>query len=485
MSLLLPLLVTAPSRAQIQFPSQPLVIPMESQPTPPTVIRRRPELPTSKPTAGFAVTLRTDLLQEFVNRQTTSTDNVVTQVMEADVRGVQTTTTNIALTPSRSDDVARLDLLATGTVCSNTVGFTPQARVATAGNHTFSIRKPVYFDGRQFLTKKAFGNVKVKQVPQSVNTVATGVPLIGQIGDRIAWREVYRRMPTSDAIVVRKVADDVLPKVNDGIDKELAKLNQSWANLRRSVEQTYSGDRIDWKAVSAENSFAVNARNSAVDLPAKQTLHSPLDDSEVASVVVADAAINRWLAVQPINGITIPDAALQHLFTSVWSTENKVAAALHELQNPDLLTSEPLMFSLRLADESPVTMGFDYGELELRLRYQILPKTGVAGQMQQMNVRVRGRGESDGRWSLLLTDVSVDPADKSEPADSWTTLVRNQAAQMTTLIPPTILPRTIDLPRLHEKLPKVQLHRIQTDSGWLRVSLRRINADELMTRRSQ
>lgn len=468
----------------------PLVIPRETPAQQSPEIRRRPEirerpdLPLSTPQAGFVISLRSELLRGFVNRQVVTSDDVVTRVMEADVRGVQTTTTNIELCSSRCDSLARLDLVATGTVNSNTVGYTPRARVNTAGHHTFQIRKPVYFDGRHFMTKRAFGSLQARQVPQAVQSIASGVPLIGKLGDQIAWREVYRRMPRSDAITVRRVAEQVLPRVNDGIDAELRKTNRRWADIRRTLARSFPTDELNWSAASTEDSFSVFVRNPSVELPSAQSLHSAMDDVELAAIVLADSAVNRWFRVQPIAGVTIPDTAFQEVVSAVKSADSKFSALVAALKNPALLQSEPRMFSVRLADESPVALAFDYGELELQLRYQIVPKAGVASQVQQMRIRLTGSGETDGKWSLNLTDVTVDPADDSEPVDTWTQLFRDQAALMKQLIPPTVFSRSLDLSKMHEKLPVVELHRIQTDRGWLRISLRQQEIDEQMTRRS-
>ena len=200
----------SPVCAQIQYPSLTIPdyqsAPVYDSPSVPVPGSSR-AVPKSyaPPRAGdFSMTVRTELLTPFVNRETVESDNVATRVMEADVRGVQTTATSVRLQSLVSSVNARLHIQSTGTVSSNTIGYTRQAQVATLGNHTFDVIKPVFFDGRRFLTKQAYGALQVRQVPQAVTTVASGMPLLWPIGERMAWNEVYRRMPMSDSIVARR-----------------------------------------------------------------------------------------------------------------------------------------------------------------------------------------------------------------------------------------------------------------------------------------
>ncbi len=423
----------------------------------------------------FSITIRTDLLGRFAEQQSVKSDNVATRVLEADVRGVQTTTTSIQLETVESRATARFNILATGTVNSNTVGFTPQARVTTAGNHTFNVKKPIFFDGRVFMTKPAFGNLQANQVPQAVNTVATGMPLLGPIGDRIAWNEVLRRMPASDAIVVRRVADDVLPQINDGVDKQLVKLNQGWQQVRDTLRQTLAGESVSWSASTASSSLTIAGRNPAVQFDVSahsKPLPAVLTGAEAVAIVLREEAINHWLAVQPIGGLTVSDASLQALVQSVQDAKDSPAEVLKKLQQIDGLSAEPMLFSIRLAERSPVAMSFDDGFVSLILQFQILPKVGVASQLQRMKIDLSGDSESNGMWSISVSDISVEPVDGNEVPDTWTTHISNQAAQLSRLIPPTTLPRTIDVRRFHEKLPPLRLSRIQSDDGWYRLALK-------------
>lgn len=479
-------LVAAPGllRGQVSVPSQPpltipLTVPFNSPAEPQTM------LPSGAGAADVSFTVRTDLLSPFVNRQTVQGNNVATRVLEADVRGCQTTTTSIQLESVDCPDMARLNFLATGHVATDTVGFTPQARVKTLGNHVFNVTKPVYFDGLQFLTKPAFGRLQARQVPTAVNSVATGMPLLGPIGDQIAWKEVYRRMPASDAITVRRVADDVLPKVNSGVDNQLVRLNTNWRTVREVMDLTFDGP-LSWSTSSTARDVTVAVKNPAVSpvvSPTGMTLTSTLDPAEVAAVTLSEAAVNHWLERQPLAGLTISDASFQKILAVIQQAEKDPQRIISELRNIGSLAAEPLLFSVRLAQQTPIALSFDKALLVLSLKFQVLPKSAPAGQMQLMRIQLGGQSETAGGWSLSLSGISVEPADSSEVPDAWTTLLNNQSAQIVNNAKPLVLPRKIDLQDRIEKLPVLRIHRIQSEGGWLRVGLRLDEATGQITTR--
>lgn len=458
--------LTATARGQIFIPPQTLSIPEDPQASASDSDRHSPAA------SDLVFTIRTDLLGEFVKRDDVKSNNVATQVMEASVSGFQTTTTSVRLGSADRSDVARLNIRARGTVASNTVGLTTQAAVTTLGSHTFDVAKPIFFDGVQFLTKPAFGNLQVRQFPQSVNTVASQMPLLGRIGDRIAWNELRRRMPTSDAIVVRRVADDVLPQVNDRVDKELAKLNRDWRNLRQKLDSFSGSDRIRWSASTTASSFSTSAHN--VSLVGRSTntseLTSQLSDPESLVMLLSDEAVNRWLGWRPFGGVTVTDGTLQKLIESLKSARANPDIIKDLLQQPDALVAEPMLFSIRFAEVEPLAVQFAGNTVTVRVKFQIIPKAGEPGIMQLIKIQLRGEAANDGMWSIALKKLSAEPASQNAEPDLYTNMINNPA--IASQIPPTVLPRTIDLQKLHPKMPLFRLHRIQCEDGRLRVSLR-------------
>ncbi len=477
---MLPFTLFAPAlRAQSFSPTPSLTIPSYD-------IAPRPEA-TGAPVSDFSLTVRTDVLNHFVERQTVESNDVATQVMEANVRGVQTTTTSIHLQSVNSNNTARLHILTTGTVSSTTVGLTSQARVATLGNHTFSVTKPVFFDGDRFLTKPAYGSLQARQIPQAVNSVASGMPLLGRIGDRIARRAVFRRMPTSNAIVVRQVADDLLPKVNAQVDRQLAELNRKWRDLRQTISQVAGGRQTSWAASTTDNSFSLSASSPSTTqhtATSGPSLTTDLQDPEVVAVTFSQDSINRWLAAQPLGGLTIPDTTLPQAIQTFQNAKDDPQAILQLLQRQTESSVEPLIFSLQLADSSPVSLALKEGLLTLQIRFQVVPKQAPASQMHQMRIVLGGQGATDGKWTIALQKISVDPADRNAAPDAWTTLIGAQAKQMVDRVPPSELPRSINLRHIDKRIPTVRIHRIQCEGGQLRISFNLdATSQEITTRR--
>ena len=473
------------ARGQFETPAQSLEIP--SLEIPMDVLESTLEAPTVPlfetdfsvadadfaSTTDFSITLRTELLSQFVDGQTVKSAAVATQVLEADVRGMQTTMTTIHLQSTANLRMAQLNVLAQGTVCSDTIGYTPQARVATKGNHTFNIIKPVYFDGNQFLTKPAYGSLQARQFPQAVNSIASGLPLLGQIGDRIAWSEVYRRLPESDAVVVRRVADDVLPEVNCSIDKELFRLNQNLSDVRSQLSKVFGSDQIEWTANSTSDSFSANAVNKSLSRRTTISVTKrswQLAEQEAAAILFSQDGINHLLAKQPLGGHVVSDTTLQKVFLAVQEAGSDPAKLLDVVRRPAELESESLIFSLKFADTEPLQIFFEDSQVIIALKFQVMPRAAPPSQMHLMKIALGGQSGDRGMWFIALKNISVVPASNNEQPDSWTQLINTQAGSMVDRVPPRDLPRVIDLRQVNDKLPLLRIYRMQSEAGQFRIS---------------
>ncbi|MFY9256252.1 MAG: hypothetical protein WAO83_22550 [Fuerstiella sp.] len=488
---LLPLAICGTAHGQLEIPAQTVPFPSLEIPSngslptfdDPSIPAFEPDQtfgPISPPSAStatsdLAITLRTELLSPFVDDQTVKRDNVATQVMEADVRGVQTTMTTIRLQSTDNSSMAQLNISAQGTVSSNTIGYTSQARIATAGSHTFDIIKPVYFDGNQFLTKPAYGGLQARQFPQAVNSIASGLPVVGRIGDRIAWNQVNRRMPQSDAIVVRRVADDVLPEVNSAVDKELFRLNKGLKDIRSQLDRIFTGDQLVWTASSTATSFSANALNRSVlrrSDPIGPSLSPELTEQEAASILISEDGINHLLAKQPLGGLTVSDATLQKVFLAIQEAGSDPQKIITVLSRPAELIAEPLIFSLKFAEVTPLQIYFEDGLLIVAIKFQVQPKAASASQMHLMKIQLAGQSGDNGKWSIALKQINVTPASSNEEPDSWTQLINVQAGSMVNRVPPRDLPRTFDLQDFNEKLPVLRIFRMQSEAGQFRISFK-------------
>ncbi|MEZ6061052.1 MAG: hypothetical protein R3C19_11870 [Planctomycetaceae bacterium] len=215
------------------------------------------EFPADERQPLLQISVRTSLLDQLLSRTIVKPGDVTTRILDASVRGSRTTETVIHVRGQSCPDMAQVDLVACGTVSSSTVSVAPGARVASAGSHTYEIIKPVYFGDGKLLTRPGHGSLQARNMTQSVNSVVSGVPLVGPLGDQIAWRETLRRNPAVEAVIVRQVADEVLPEVNRNVDAELAAVNQSWQFATAQLKALLPGGSLQWQSSSTVESVTI------------------------------------------------------------------------------------------------------------------------------------------------------------------------------------------------------------------------------------
>jgi hypothetical protein len=168
--------------------------------------------------------LRIVATESFVNKlvaqRRQENGPVVDCILGANVDGCQTTVTDVSvnLVPSAND--ARFDLTLQGQTTSNTQGVTNQATIYTIGNHTFTARKGITFDGDRFSTSPA----QVWVNPHNYNTDAvtnfSRIPLFGRIADNIAIRKANELRPEAEAIAASRLVDRVQPQFNAEVDRQ-------------------------------------------------------------------------------------------------------------------------------------------------------------------------------------------------------------------------------------------------------------------------
>lgn len=421
----------------------------------------------------LTITVSTPLLARFVNKETVKSKPVDTRVLQANVSGTQTTTTNIVLASVDSNQRAELLVKTEGTVATSTVGVTRQATINTLGSHTFQVSKPVYFDGYQFLTKQAYGSMQARQFPQSVNTnVGRTFPLLGQLGNQIAWNQIYRRMPKSDAIVVRKVADDVLPSVNKSVDEELIKLNRTWSAFNRRLSQISLIPKLDWSAASTENSITIAVSNPEIDsrILRASSLNAELRPREACCVLLDELAVNHWIARQQLEGLEVSDADLQQLAVQLPTLLKQPAQLLKALRQDPQSARPALLFTVRLALDRPLRIQFRDGHLFVKLRFQLLPTLGQPSIVQEVEVRLQGEPAESDQWAMAIRDATVRSANAAVEPDNWTNVIQVQLDNLLQNQKPSAMSRILQASAWDERFPDLKLDRIQSVDGFLRVA---------------
>ncbi len=422
------------------------------------------------------VTMRLRFLQRTWHRDLVEQDPVQTQVMDAQVSGHQVTSVAVRLSAQPGTEMAHLYLHGTGAVQSSTVGFTREARVDSLGSHSFQLTKPVFFDGSHFLTRKCHGHVLATTQPVAVQTAVSGMPLLGALGDQIAWSETLRRQPMTNSIVVRQVADDVIPDFDCKVEEELAKANRSWATMRRQFARLLPGHKVAWQADSTTDglSLKVGFRQAPGTYTASRPLrHTTLrpepEQREDLVVTLSDGMINELLRSLPLKGRMVTDSALEAL--QVADPEDLFRDGKLQVtpELRDAFSAPAGLFSLQFADDTPLEVLFERGTVAVVLRFRVVPKVGDASDLHRLTLQISGGGGGPGQWSLRISDVDVVTDDPQAPASSITDIIRTQVRQMLLDQPPALIPR---LARLQDTtgLADLELRNIRSRDGVLRAS---------------
>jgi hypothetical protein len=144
------------------------------------------------------------------------------RVMEATVAGTQCVDTNVDVDLKPSDGTGSFSLMLTGTVRTNTNGYTSQATVHTVGNHSFWAQKQIFFDGHNFFANPAAVNVAVNNRTIDAQTNIR-IPIIKGIANRIAMGEVEKRKPQVDALTRQKIVQNLGPRMDREVGSQFDK----------------------------------------------------------------------------------------------------------------------------------------------------------------------------------------------------------------------------------------------------------------------
>ena len=351
-----------------------------------------------------------------------------------------------------------------------------EARVESLGNHSFQLTKPVFFDGRRFLTRRVHGHIKTQTQPIAVQTQVSGVPLLGVFGEQTTWSETCRRQPLTNSIVVRQVTDDVVPQFNSGVEKELTRANRSWAELRQQFTGLLPYDNVDWRASSTRGGLTLKvgfwqpAGTHTVSRPQMRTSLRPVPLSyEDLVISLSDELVNQLIRCLPLNGLTLTDVDLQSL-ENVDLTDVFVNGKLPETTGfRDLNSESAVLFSLQFADEAPLRVHFRQDQVEVVFRFRVIPKAGPASGFHRLTLYIRGTDGGGGRWALQVAEVDAASENSDASDSSLIEIIRTQATAMLVDQPPVLIPRLTRLTAV-TGLSDLQIHDIRCRDGVDRVS---------------
>lgn len=485
-----------------------------------------------------AVSIRNEMLERRFVRTRTEEEPVVTNILNSEVQGQQSTTTETRIRILPDPAKLRFELISTGCVNSQTTGFNRQATIDSTGQHEFEITKPFWFDGSRFLTQPGYGTIRASQAPQRVvSAVGANMPLLRPLSDRMAWEQVNRQQAVINQAVAKDVSRTVLPKLDRIVDDEFAQLGQQVTQIQSQISSYLSAMPLSWTAQSTDTLFSVAAVRQGADLQAPEskataTSFPPLAaDEEIAfsiSHAVTTALLDRFVP----SGLILSDTQIESA-SKVWNqAENDKwsLASLSQLyfQIQRDSSAEAKIFSIQMATVQPLAIRFDRGFVCIDTTFQIVPKVGVPSGWMKITWRLRGKGISDDQWAITLQHVDVSEFEQSIPVGSvkpsqlrvaqqelripvestfvpdniedasdvipetlksesqqqnseesgtvWMTIVKNATQSILKQSPPVILPREFDTPYATAGSAKLRMVRIESADGVLRAAFRTVDA---------
>jgi hypothetical protein len=192
------------------------------------------------------------------------------------------------------------------------------------------------------------------------------------------------------------------------------------------------------------------------DAPAPFSL-DPLQIRDQALILVHESLAEDLAARFHLAGLALPDTALQRLLKSNASTG-----------------SAPQMYTLLFAEEKPLAIKFENGELTVILRVGIRPIVGPEFPKQAITIVVRPTLLPE-QLQIHSEVRSIEPLQPADKLPEMTQTVIRQAIEQK--LQDLTVPRALVIPREQGKagIP-VTLRTLASAGGWLTVSFHAVPA---------
>ena len=403
-------------------------------------------------------------LTKVVNQHRLDNGYVDDCILGAKVDGCQTTVSEVSVQLCPSNEHARINLVVTGHINSNTQGVTPQATVFTWGDHYFTAQKEIDFDGEQFWTGPAMVSVNANNYTTGAQTKFSGVPLFGRLADSIAVHEAENRRPESEAIAASRVTDRVVPQLDTEDNRDFGAQGANSLSLQKRIA-TWRGLGVypDTKSYkSSDTNLYVNARVMAGD-ELGGAAPKPIHGSGV-TLQIHESLINNSTDRAGLQGQTM--------------TQDQVADLLDER------ISKLLGRSLRVKpvekdtdeDKGPNTLIFNAtdpirvhaanGELNLTIRaaFRQEGKEDIPEQIVTLPIRFSVQGT---KLVVERGEVSVAPAEKPDNVAKQITTAGVIKAKFENAMPRRELDRVLKIERPDHTTANATITRVDLVDGWV------------------
>lgn len=171
-----------------------------------------------------------EVMQEAVYDQRSESGQICETVMGAQVYGNRVTDTEVTLNLIESPTEALMAVNLKGVINASTVGEKSCIKVYTLGNSQFWAVKQSHFDGFRFQPYPAEIAVSANSSPYDARTPISCLPILGSCLDNFVVNQAIARKGESEAIARQRVANKVVPELNQGINDSLADANSELTN---------------------------------------------------------------------------------------------------------------------------------------------------------------------------------------------------------------------------------------------------------------
>lgn len=446
------MIVSAPISAQRPAIDQPFPLPVEQSTFHPI-----------SQNCNFAIRVTEEFANRIVQRCQTQQGPVRDFVLGADVFGDQSTSTVTRLDFQPCETVARLHLEVRGDIDSRTVGVTPQAQIQSVGRHHFRLVKEIDFDGTQAHTRSPAVYVTPSQQHVGARTQFSAVPLLGQIADSIALQQAYLRNPEAARITADRITQQAAPEFNQRVDAELGRLNQLLAgNVRQRLEQFRLAPRSQQISTSdSDLQWCV-----VLDVPTPPP-PLPVDAASGAAGIVHlhDSLVNDLIARLPLNGIGVPDAAIDRWFRALAG-----GGGLNELSRGGDPVG-PQLATIQFDRDRPIRLRFQEQRFELILRLGFTPIAGPSIPTQEITIPFIVEVAGD---AILFRpgEVGIAPGDPTAAGgvldEAARQLIREQVQNR---LQARSAPRRIPIKLPDAPPTAVTIGRVSFHRGWLSIAV--------------
>lgn len=372
--------------------------------------------------------LRSARLQSLVLDENVERDEVRKRLMNSDVSGQQTTQTQTRVRIIPGTCPLKFELETVGEVSSETTGLNAQAAVNSSGQHRFEVLKPLWFDGSLFRTQKGYGTIQAWQWPQRVTSrVGQRSPALAPLSDRLAWNQVLLLQPRINRAVAQDLSRDVLPKIDEQVERRFAQLQERWRLLQAEPERWLPDRRISWSACATESEVQIAARatesGSAEPVLVLPEAGSLLREQEDVVLLVSESVLGRAAnaaleqALAAWGGRIVPDTRLEELRQRM----RRLQGAGSEVEGTAVAgaaAAAATLYSLEFAEGEALRVQCVDGVLRVLLRVRVVPRAGAPSDWLQVRLDLRGEVRGAGVWRVLVSAVEV-----SGGTEGWLALV--------------------------------------------------------------